>query len=248
PAYSCDIDCLLTNKTPTGTYRAPGRFEANFVRERMIDLLARRLGEDPVEIRRRNFIPAGEMPFSVGTAALGVPTVYDTGDYASALDAAVQAAHYARFRAEQLEMRKGGRLVGIGIASIVEKSGLGPWETARVEIDRAGRLVVYSGVTSLGQGMEPTLAQICAAELGQVLSATHVFEAPRMTYPYGSHVATVEVDPETGQVTILDYAIAYDVGKAINPRLVEGQLVGGLAQGIGGALLEELVFDGDGQP
>lgn len=69
-----------------------------------------------------------------------------------------------------------------------------------------------------------------------------------MTYPYGSHVATVEVDPETGQVTILDYAIAYDVGKAINPRLVEGQLVGGLAQGIGGALLEELVFDGDGQP
>ena len=344
PAYSCDIDCLLTNKTPTGTYRAPGRFEANFVRERMIDLLARRLGEDPTEIRRRNFISAGEMPFSVGTAALGVPTVYDTGDYASALDAAVQAAHYARFRADQLEMRKRGRLVGIGVASIVEKSGLGPWETARVEIDRAGRLVVYSGVTSVGQGMETTLAQICAEELGQapdditvvhgdtalvpegvgafasrgtvvggnavlfaartvkeklldvaarrleaspadlilapgrvtvrgsparsltfadlvtavpgipggadgpVLSATHVFEAPRMTYPYGSHVATVEVDPETGQVTILDYAIAYDVGKAINPRLVEGQLVGGLAQGIGGALLEELVFDGDGQP
>src|SRR5205809_6291693 len=83
---------------------------------------------------------------------------------------------------------------------------------------------------------------------GPVPSATHVFEAPRMTYPYGSHVATVEVDPETGQVTILDYAIAYDVGKAINPRLVEGQLVGGLAQGIGGALLEELVFYGDGQP
>src|SRR3989442_3144983 len=344
PAYRCDIDCLLTNKTPTGTYRAPGRFEANFVRERMIDLLARRLGEDPAEIRRRNFIPAEEMPFSVGTAALGVPTVYDTGDYASALDAAVQTADYARFRAEQLEMRKRGRVVGIGVASIVEKSGLGPWETARVEIDRAGRLVVYSGVTSVGQGMETTLAQICAEELGQaldditvvhgdtalvpegvgafasrgtvvggtavlfaartvkeklldvaarrleaspadliltpgrvtvrgsparsltfadlvtavpgipggadgaVLSATHVFEAPLMTYPYGSHVATVEVDPETGQVTILDYVIAYDVGKAINPRLVEGQLVGGLAQGIGGALLEELVFDSDGQP
>src|SRR5437016_5045989 len=165
----------------------------------MIDLLARRLGEDPAEIRRRNFISAGEMPFSVGTAALGVPTVYDTGDYASALDAAVQAAHYARFRADQLEMRKRGRLVGIGVASIVEKSGLGPWETARVEIDRAGRLVVYSGVTSVGQGMETTLAQMCAEELGQapdditvvhgatalvpdgrVVSATHVFAAPRM--------------------------------------------------------------------
>jgi aerobic carbon-monoxide dehydrogenase large subunit len=344
PAYRCDIDCVLTNKTPTGTYRSPGRFEANFVRERMIDLLARHLGQDPAEIRRRNFITPGEMPFSVGTAALGVSTVYDTGDYASALDAALQAAHYAHFRAHQLEMRERGRLVGIGVASIVEKAGLGPWETARVEINPAGRVVVYSGVTSLGQGMETVLAQICAEELGQepdditvvhgdtalvsegvgafasrgtvvggnavlfaartvkgklldlaarrleaspadlvlepgrvtvrgsparsltfadltaaalgipggadgpMLSATHVFEAPRMTYPYGSHVATVEVDPETGQVRILDYAIAYDVGKAINPRLVEGQLVGGLAQGIGGALLEELAYDGDGQP
>lgn len=344
PAYRCDIDCVLTNKTPTGTYRSPGRFEANFVRERMIDLLAHRLGQDPAEIRRRNFIPPGEMPFSVGTAALGVSTIYDTGDYASALDAALEAAQYARFRAHQREMRERGRLVGIGVASIVEKSGLGPWETARVEIDRAGRVVVYSGVTSVGQGMETVLAQICAEELGQapdditvvhgdtalipegvgafasrgavvggnavlfaartvkeklldlaarrleaspadlvlgpgrvtmrgsparslpfadlvaaalgipggadgpVLSASHVFQAPLMTYPYGSHVATVEVDPETGQVTILDYAIAYDVGKAINPRLVEGQLVGGLAQGIGGALLEELAYDGDGQP
>src|SRR2546428_685353 len=185
PAYSCEIDCLLTNKTPTGTYRAPGRFEANFVRERMIDLLARRLGEDPAEIRRRNFIPPEEMPFSVGTAALGVPTVYDTGDYASALDAAVQAAHYTRFRAEQLEMRKGGRLVGIGVASIVEKSGLGPWETARVEIDRAGRRVVYSGVTSVGQGMETTLAQICAEELGQAPDDITVVHGDTALVPEG---------------------------------------------------------------
>src|SRR5207302_10676237 len=137
---------LRAKKSATGADRAPGRFEAYFVRERMVDLLARRLGEDPAEIRRRNFIPAGEMPFSVGTAALGVPTVYDTGDYASALDAAVQAAHYARFRANQLEMRKRGRLVGIGVASIGEKSRLGPWESARVEIDRAARLVEYAGV------------------------------------------------------------------------------------------------------
>jgi carbon-monoxide dehydrogenase large subunit len=345
PAYRCDIDCVLTNKTPTGTYRSPGRYEANFVRERLMDLLARRVGQDPVEIRRRNFVPPEAMPFSVGTAALGVPTTYDTGAYASALDAALQAAQYSRLRARQEELRAQGRLVGIGVASVVEKAGLGPWETARVEVDDAGRVVVYTGITSVGQGMETALAQICAEELGQspdditvvhgdtdvvpegvgafasrgtvvggnavffaaravkgklldlaarrleaaradlvlgpgqvtvrgsparglsftdlaaaalpesasaadgpVLSATHVFEAPLMTYPYGSHIAAVEVDPETGQVTILDYAIAYDVGKAVNPRLVEGQLVGGLAQGIGGALLEELAYDRDGQP
>jgi carbon-monoxide dehydrogenase large subunit len=79
------------------------------------------------------------------------------------------------------------------------------------------------------------------------LSATHRFQVAEMTYPYGAHVAVVEVDPDTGQVAILDYAIAYDVGKAVNPRLVEGQLVGGLAQGIGGALLEELAYDEQGQ-
>src|SRR2546427_10878770 len=151
----------------------------------MSDLVASDVGSDPAAIRRRNFIAAGEMPFSVGTTGLGVPTVYDTGDYAPALDAAVQAAHYARFRADQREMRKRGRLVGIGVASIVEKSGLGPWETARVEIDRAGRLVVYSGVTSVGQGMETTLAQICAEELGQAPDDITVVHGDTALVPEG---------------------------------------------------------------
>ena len=95
----------------------------------------------------------------------------------------------------------------------------------------------------------------CAAAPGQPLpagmepglSATHFFYAPKMSYPYGTHVAVVEVDPETGKISILKYVIAYDVGKAINPMLVKGQLIGGLAQGIGGALLEELVYDDQGQ-
>src|SRR2546428_1478863 len=115
PAHSCDIDCLLTNTTPTGTYPAPGRFEANFVRDRMIDLLARRLGEDPAEIRRRNFIPAGGMPFSVGTTALGVPTVSDTGDCAPALDAAGAAAQYPRLSAGDPPGREGGRTGGTAV-------------------------------------------------------------------------------------------------------------------------------------
>jgi CO/xanthine dehydrogenase Mo-binding subunit len=228
------------------------------------------------------------------------------------------------------------------VACLVEKAGLGPWEYARVEIDATGHVVVYSGVASVGQGIDTTLAQVCADELdvpperitvvhgdsarvpfgvggfasrgasvalpaaagaarkvrdkifrvGAALleaapedlvlqdAAVHVrgfpdrratfrelaraavpgppgmepglyaadfFEAPKMTYPYGTHAAMVEVDGDTGEVKILRYAIAYDVGKAVNPMIVDGQLVGALAQGIGGALLEELVYDEDGQ-
>jgi aerobic carbon-monoxide dehydrogenase large subunit len=345
PHYRAEVCCVLTNKTPTGTYRSPGRFEGTFVRERMMDLLAGVVGVDPAEIRRRNFIRPDEMPFPVGTTALGVRTVYDTGAYASALDSALKMVDYPRLRASQATERRRGRHIGIGIACVLEKAGLGPWETARVEIDGSGHVVVYSGLTSVGQGMETTLAQICAAELnisvedvavvhgdtdtvpfgegtyasrgaavggsavmmasravrdkllhmaarkleahpGDLvvegrrvfvrgvpskcltftelaeaslpthtlplgiepgLSATKFFSVADMTYPYGTHVAVVEVDPETGQVTILNYAIAYDVGKAINPMIVDGQLVGGLAQGIGGALFEELAYDTEGQ-
>ncbi|HET9001280.1 MAG TPA: xanthine dehydrogenase family protein molybdopterin-binding subunit [bacterium] len=338
PHYRAEIACVLTTKTPTGTYRAPGRYEGTFVRESMMDLLARAVGVDPVEIRRRNFIPPQEMPFRVGTAALGVETVYDTGAYASSLDAALAAVDYPRMRASQASARAQGRHIGIGLACVVEKAGLGPWEIARVEVDKAGRITVYSGLASLGQGLETTLAQVCAEELhlsveeitvihgdtarvpvgvgtfasrGAVvggsavllasravkdklldratrtleaaredlvmerrrifvrgvpsrgvtfaelaaasvatepgISATQIFRVSEMTYPYGTHVAVVEVDSGTGHVTILGYAIAYDVGKAINPMIVDGQLVGGLAQGIGGALLEEMIYDSEGQ-
>lgn len=333
PHYRCEVSCAMTNKTPTGTYRAPGRYEANFVRERLLDLLGRAVGVDPVDIRRRNFIPPDAIPYSVGTAALGYETIYDTGAYASTLDAALQAVRYDEVRRRQAEARDRGRRLGIGVACFVEKAGPGPWELARVELGGDGRAIVYSGAASVGQGLETVLAQICAEELslpfedvtvvhgdtavvpdgvgawgsratvvggsaallaardvkvklldraagrleaargdlvcengriwvrgapGRVvtfkelaverdLSATHRFQVAEMTYPYGAHVAVVEADPDTGQVAILDYAVAYDVGKAVNPRLVEGQLVGGLAQGIGGALLEELVYDEQGQ-
>jgi carbon-monoxide dehydrogenase large subunit len=342
PNYSCDIRCVLTNKTPTGTYRGPGRFEGTFVRERLMDIAAVTLGLDPIELRRRNFVTPAEMPYEVGGAALNQHTVYDCGDYASALDQALEAVGYETARAEQAEARRQGRHIGIGIGCLVEKAGLGPWEYARVEVDATGHVVVYSGITAVGQGIETTLAQVCADELGidpeaitvvhgdsaQVpfgvggfasrgaavalpaaveaarkvrakilrvaaglleaaaedlviddgavhvrglpartatfrelaraavpgppgmepgLYAAHFFEAPKMTYPYGTHVAVVEVDPETGGVKILRYAIAYDIGRAVNPMIVDGQLVGALAQGIGGALFEELVYDEQGQ-
>ena len=342
PNYSCHVECVLTNKTPTGTYRGPGRFECTFVRERLMDIAAPRLGLDPIELRRRNFITPGEMPYEVGGDSLGQRIVYDCGDYRSALDQALEAVGYDAARAEQAAARRQGRYVGIGVACLVEKAGLGPWEYARVEVDATGHIVLYSGLASVGQGIETTLAQVAADELavapeaitvvhgdsaripfgvggfasrgaavglpaameaarkvrekivrlaaglleaapadlvvdgGAVhvrgapdrrvsfrelaraavpgppdlepgLQASHMFEAPKMTYPYGTHVAMVEVDPETGQVRLLRYGIAYDVGRAVNPMIVDGQLVGALAQGIGGALYEELVYDDAGQ-
>jgi carbon-monoxide dehydrogenase large subunit len=329
--YRCEVVCVATNKTPTGTYRAPGRFEGNVVRERLVDLVARALGEDPAEVRRRNFVPPEAMPYSVGTAALGEPTVYDVGRYASALDHALRLVDYSGWRARQAAARAQGRWVGIGLGCFVEKAGPGPWETARVEVTPAGEAVIYTGAAALGQGLETVLAQIAAATLGMAVDRIRVvhgdtavvddgigswgsratvvggaavlqaaqevraelvaraarrleaapqdlivadgavwvrgtparrvlmadlapavaaarFEAPKMTYPYGAHVAVVEVDPDLGRVDVLDYAVAYDVGRAINPMLVRGQITGGLAQGLGGALLEELVYAPDGQP
>ncbi len=343
PHYSAEIRCVLTNKTPTGTYRGPGRFECTFVRERLMDIAAQQLGIDRLELRRRNFVTPAEMPYEVGGGSLNQKTVYDCGDYRSALDQALEAAGYEAARVEQAEARRRGRLVGIGVACLVEKAGLGPWEYARVEVDGTGHVVVYSGIAAVGQGIETTLAQVTADELNVLpeaitvihgdsaqvpfgvggfasrgaavalpaaqeaarkvrakivrvaatllelavedlvleggavhvrglpdrrvtfrelaraavpgppgmepgLYAAHFFEAPRMTYPYGTHVAVVEVDPDTGFVSLLKYAIAYDIGRAVNPMIVDGQLVGALAQGIGGALFEELAYDEQGQP
>jgi len=343
PNYECEALCVLTNKTPTGTYRGPGRYEGTFVRERLIDRVAAELGLDPADVRRRNFIGADEMPYEVGGASLGQRTVYDCGDYLSAFEQALAAADYKAVRAEQTRARGAGRYLGIGLGCVLEKAGLGPWEYARVEVDGSGRVVVYSGVAAVGQGIETTLAQVVAEELsvaaedvtvvhgdsarvpfgiggfasrgaavalpaalaaarkvrdkifqvaaslleahagdlvlerGAVhvrglperavtlrqlaraavpgppgmdpgLYAAHFFEAPKMTYPYGTHVAVVEVDLPTGRVALRKYVVTYDVGRAINPMIVEGQIVGGLAQGIGGALLEELVYDDQAQP
>src|SRR5207302_1859386 len=165
PHYECEALCVLTNKTPTGTYRGPGRYEGTFVRERLIDRVAGELGLDPADVRRRNFIDASEMPYEVGGASLGQRTVYDCGDYRSAFDQALALADYEAMRAEQAEARKQRRYLGIGFGCVLEKAGLGPWEYARVEVDGSGSVVVYSGVAAVGQGIETTLAQVVAEEL-----------------------------------------------------------------------------------
>jgi aerobic carbon-monoxide dehydrogenase large subunit len=337
PAYRAVGHIRLTNKTPCGTYRAPGRYESSFVRERLLDAIAAKVGVDKVEIRRRNLIGKSAMPYTLGLETLGTHIVYDSGDYTALLDKALALADWKNLQQQLLKRRATGERVGAGVAMFVEKSGLGPFDTVRIEVKSNGSIEVITGVASLGQGVETVVAQICADALGvnynnikvihgqtdridkgmgafasrvtvmcgeasrlaatklraellegaaglmqsnadvldlvgeQIvrrdfasgpvltlaelarehaapLSAEATFESAHMVYPYGVHIAAVRVDADTGGVTIERYAIAYDVGKAVNPKLVEGQIAGGLAQGIGGALLEEFLYDGNGEP
>ncbi|MGA9081008.1 MAG: molybdopterin cofactor-binding domain-containing protein, partial [Pseudolabrys sp.] len=336
PAYRATGHIRLTNKTPCGTYRAPGRYESTFVRERLLDAVAAKVGVDKVEIRKRNLISKSAMPYTLGLDTLGTQIVYDSGDYALLLDKALKAAGWDDLQKQLGERRKNGETVGAGVAMFVEKSGLGPFDTVRVEIKPDGRIEVITGVASIGQGVETVIAQICAdtlgvdyanirvthgqtdriargmgafasrvtvmcgeatrlaadklrtrvleaaaelmqsradaldivngdivrahgpgpsmplAELARTLpaglSAEDTFESTHMVYPYGVHVAAVRVDTDTGNVAIERYVIAYDIGKAVNPKLVEGQIAGGLAQGVGGALLEEFRYDENGEP
>ena len=335
PAYRAVGHIRLTNKTPCGTYRAPGRYESTFVRERLLDAIAAKVGVDKAEIRRRNLIGKSAMPYALGLDTLGTKIVYDSGDYSGLLDKALVLADWQNLQQELHRRRQSGEKVGAGLAMFVEKSGLGPFDTVRIEVKSDGSVEVVTGVASIGQGVETAMAQICAdalgvnysdikvthgqtaridkgmgafasrvtvmcgeatrmaaaklrdhllllaAELmqskkddldiwdGQIvrlksssgpsmplaelarqhpLTAEATFESSHMVYPYGVHIAVARVDADTGGATVERYAIAYDVGRAVNPKLVEGQIAGGLAQGIGGALLEEFLYDDAGEP
>lgn len=344
PAYRAAAHYRLTNKTPAATYRAPGRFEGSFVRERLMDAIARRLELDPAELRRRNLIAPEEMPYERGLSALESEVILDSGLYDDLLTRALDFADYPGMQAACARRRAAGEAVGCGFAMFVEKSGLGPSELVEISVDAAGWVEVLTGAASVGQGMETAVAQIVAETLGcdyrrvrvlhgdtaripfgfgahasrvtvmtgeaarraalavrdkalefaaallgepvesldliegqatapsgasiplgalagrlgpaspdrgerePGLSASAWFHSKHMNYPYGVHIAQAAVDPETGGVRIERYAVAYDVGRAVNPAMVEGQIQGGLAQGLGGALFEEFSYDRDGQP
>ena len=300
PALRARAHVRLTHKTPAGTYRAPGRFESTFARERLLDAIGVRLGLDPLEVRRRNLIRADQMPFARGYTALGTPVVYDSGDYAGLLTRVLDRLDHPRLEADLAARRAAGEAVGLGMAFFVEKSGLGPADKVLISIDAAGDVEVVTGVTSVGQGIETVVAQICADELGlpierlrvvpgrtdridygmgtfasrvtvmtgsaamvaarnlrekidaappgTALAAEGWFRTDHMNYPYGIHAAVVKVDRGTGAVAIERYLVASDVGRAVNPMLVEGQFVGGAVQGIGGALFEAFTYDSEGQP
>tara|TARA_R110002126_G_scaffold25171_17_gene86476 strand:- start:13937 stop:16216 length:2280 start_codon:yes stop_codon:yes gene_type:complete len=336
PSYRVAGHVRLTNKTPAATYRAPGRYEGTFVRERLLDAIAARVGISPIEVRRRNMIPASAIPFARPLDALEVDVVLESGDYAGLLDKALAEFGWDRLQADLAARRAAGEAVGAGLGFFVEKSGLGPTDKVRVEADARGRISVITGASNLGQGVVTAMAQICAGTLGvgyagievttgrtdridegygshasrttvmtgeatrqatvalrgklialaaeklqadvaaieiedgiarhaetgasitiadivrangdDIVSAEGRYDTTHMNYPYGVHAAVVAVDRETGIARVEKFMIAYDIGCAINPMTVDGQLQGGLAQGIGGALFEEFTYDDSGQP
>jgi carbon-monoxide dehydrogenase large subunit len=341
PHFACEVQAVVTTKTPTGTYRGPGRFEANFFRERLLDLMAADLGLDPAAVRLQNLLTPAELPWSLGALVpYEAPGHYDGGDYALALRRALAASDYARLAKDNGRLVDGRRR-GVGIGCFVESSGAGPAESARIVVRGPERVELYSGCASSGQGIETVLAQILADELaipldwitvfhgstglvaegygtyhsravvvggsavtiaaatlkaqlvalaarrtgldeaalecrgGDVhrrddrggepvlalqalaaedtpeaaaaLQAAGRFATTALTYTYGTHVAHVAVDPETGATEVLKLVTVEDVGRAINPALVHGQALGAAVQGLGGAFLEALVYDDHGQ-
>jgi carbon-monoxide dehydrogenase large subunit len=343
--YRARTRSICTNKSPEGAYRGVGLPVATFVHERMMDALAAELGLDPAEIRRRNLVQSEELPYaSVGHQR------YDSGDYPLALERALDAIGYADFPEEQEAARAGGRLLGLGIASYVEYTGMGSQvfhgrgmvgiaghDSAWMRLGEDGRVTVWTTLPAIGQGVATTFAQLAAATLGmevenvlvaradtgagegggtgtfasrsavsgggavkeaagelrerlleaaadhleaaiqdlelldgrvivrgspsrgvalvelaaadaeERLRSSALFDPQRTVYPYATHACKVEVLPETGEIRILRYVVAEDCGTIINPQIVEGQAHGAIAQGIGGALHESLVYDAQGQ-
>ena len=186
PAYRGRVRVVLTNKTPCGTYRAPGRFEGTAAREHLLDVAATQLGIDPVALRERNLLTRAEMPHERPISTLGTNLVLDTGDYPALLAAAVAEAERLGYRAQAGVEPGGGRRRGFGLAMFVEKSGLGPQETADVTVSRSGAVHVYSGGTSLGQGIETVLAQIAADALGADPGSVCVTAGDTAAQPFGS--------------------------------------------------------------
>jgi carbon-monoxide dehydrogenase large subunit len=330
-AVRAEVVCGFTNTMGTVPYRGAGRPEAAYFIERAMDMLAARLGMDPVDVRKRNFIPPDKFPYDT---ALG--NSYDSGEYARALDHALTRVGYAALRQEQAAAHKQGRLVGIGLASYVEICGFEEDEVSDLVVADDGRVTVLTGSASHGQGHETAFAQLVADELQVPMDMVHVVHGDTalvrngvgtfgsrsaarggmhalgqavkvrekaqqiaaslleaatqdlvladgkfsvrgvpdravtwqqvaatakgslsskedikagsgMLFPFGAHVAMVEVDTDTGRPTILRYMSVDDAGFLINPLLVQGQVHGGLAQGIGQALWEEAIFDEGGQ-
>jgi carbon-monoxide dehydrogenase large subunit len=319
----------MTNKTPVGTYRGPGRFETDFFRERLLDMVAKDLGLDRVEFRRRNLIPASDMPYRMPTITpFESRDEIDSGDYRISLDRCLEEfgwADKARMQGQLID----GRYHGLAVGCFIEGGAAGPKETARLEINRDGSVAVFIGSSAVGQGVETVFAQIaadaleipmdrisgvhhgstayvsdgygayhsrsvvmggsalldatknlhdlirvtaskrfgCAASGIRIvedrieapdgnaatladfagLTAEGIFLNKKHTYTYGAHAAHVTVDAKIGQVEIVDYMTVVDCGRIINPMTVRGQVIGSLVQGLGGALLEDLLYDNEGQ-
>jgi aerobic carbon-monoxide dehydrogenase large subunit len=320
---------LTTNKTPSGTYRGPGRFETDFIRERLIDLVAKDLNIDRVELRRKNLVADSQMPYPLASITpFDSSTELDSGDYHTVFDLCMKEFGWAE------KSKLSGQLIdgyyhGVAVGSFIEGGAAGPKEDARLVLETDGSLSVYLGSSSVGQGLETIMAQIAAdatelpyeritvnhgstshvkdgygayhsrstvmggsaillaaeklkgriretaatrfgCETGDVmidgdqvswsgktlplaglsdipLEVEASFFNKKYTWAYGTQAAHIAVDPGTGHVKVLDYLSVEDVGRIINPLTLHGQAIGSIVQGLGGAFLEHLVYDENGQ-
>src|SRR6201997_5269290 len=195
PAYRAVGHFRLTNKTPAATYRAPGRYETTFVRERLVDAIAQTLGIDRIELRRRNTISAAEMPYPRPLEALGEEIEYDSGDYSGLLDKLLAKIGWDALN-ETVNKRKAvGERVGIGLSMFVEKSGLGPTDGVRISVDTAGMVEVLTGGASIGQGFETVMAQVAADALGVDYRRCRVIhgQTDRIPFGIGAHASRATV-------------------------------------------------------
>ncbi len=209
PAMSLDVQLALTNMTPVTPVRGAGRPQGTFAMERLMDRIAREIGLDKVDVRRRNLIPAEAMPYDTHIKTRdGAIMTYDSGDYPAALNKALERADYSDFDRRRAEARRDGRFIGIGVANYVEGTGRGPFESAIVRVKPSGKIVVYTGATDQGQGLKTALAQVCAEQMGVAIDDIEVITgdtgavslglgafASRQAVTAGSsvHVASVEV-------------------------------------------------------
>ena len=185
PAYEAHVRCVMTHKMGVGTYRAPGRYESCYFRERMLDMVAADLGMDPIELRRKNLIRPEEIPYELGPTRPGIAsTVFDSGDYPRALEHALERFGYDALRPLQGALQE-GRYHGVGIGWFVKNTGLGPSEGARVAVTGPESVAVYLGIATLGQGHETVMAQICADGLGVPMEWITVFHGSTDLMPYG---------------------------------------------------------------
>ncbi len=332
PNIDIDVALELSNKTPVGTYRGPGRFETDFFRERLLDMVAQDLGIDRVEFRRRNLVAKEEMPYALATITpYESKDELDSGDYHATLERCLDEIKWA-----QLSKLAGkpidGRYHGLAVGCFIEGGAAGPKESARIVLEPDGRYAVYVGSSAIGQGLETAFAQIAAdalevpldgirgvfhgstsyvsdgygayhsrsvvmggsamldaadklraairaaaaerlgcapAEVEIVdgtkavgpggksvalaglapdgIAAEGAFLNKKHTYTHGAHAAHVAVDPKLGHVELIDYVVVEDCGRIINPLTVHGQAVGSVVQGLGGAIMEHLVYDQQGQ-
>ena len=185
PAYEAHVRCVMTHKMGVGTYRAPGRYESCYFRERMLDMVAADLGMDPIELRRKNLIRPEEIPYELGPTRPGIAsTVFDSGDYPRALEHALERFGYDALRPLQGRLQD-GRYHGVGIGWFVKNTGLGPSEGARIAVTGPEGVAVYLGIATLGQGHETVMAQICADGLGVPMEWITVFHGSTDLMPYG---------------------------------------------------------------